>query len=245
MTQGKRLVWAGGAVFLLGVFAMLPARVIHHWFSPAELKLAGIEGTIWHGRAAEADLAGVYLRELRWTFRPLSLLRGRLAYRIAATPAGGFIEADAALGFLGAMHVDDLRASVPVSAVAGPLRIADVAGELNLQLASLRIENGWPQFAEGRAAVANLVLRALAPGPLGDFTADIQTTDGAILGSVEDVRGMLELAATFSLGPDRSYSLIGRVGPTATAANSVRQQLGFLGTPDARGLREFRIEGVL
>jgi general secretion pathway protein N len=241
----KRLLLAGGAIFVLGIVLLFPARVAHHWFSPDAFQLAGIEGSIWKGTAAEASVAGIYLSKVRWSFSPLALLRGRLAYSVAAEPASGFVESELALGFLGTLYVDTLNAAAPLAVFRDALRLDDVAGDVTLQLKKITIEDGWPNHVEGRAAVANLVLRALAAGSLGDFQAEVQTTDSTIIGSVEDVSGMLELAGTLTVNPDRSYALIGRVGPTATAIDSVKQQLSFLGTPDARGLREFRVEGAL
>ncbi|MBT8097131.1 MAG: type II secretion system protein N [Woeseia sp.] len=245
MTTLKRLLLLGAAITLSGLILMFPARVAHHWFSPPELQVAGITGSIWQGGAAEATLAGVYLSDLSWSFSPWSLLRGRLAYEVAAQPVNGFVELDAAVGFLGTLYIDALNAALPISALAGPLRVEDVAGDVSLQLSAIRIKDGWPRHLEGRAAVANLKMRALAPGPVGDFQAEFQTSDEALVGVVEDVRGMLELAGTLTLNPDRSYALLGRVGATTSATDAVKQQLSFLGTPDARGLREFRIEGAL
>lgn len=245
MISTKRLLVLGGVTFLLGLVLAFPARVAYHWFSPEQLQVAGIDGTVWRGSAAEATIAGVYVSKLQWSFKPLSLLRGRIAYDLTAEPASGFIEGEFAFGLLGTVYIDTLNAAGPLSALRGPLRLDDVAGDMTLQLTGITIEDGWPNHVAGRAAVANLVLRALAPGAVGDFQAEFQTTDGTIIGSVEDVRGMLELAGTLTLNTDRSYALIGRVGPTSSAIDSVKQQLSFLGTPDARGLREFRVEGAL
>lgn len=245
MKESKRLVLAGCATLLLGIVLLFPARVAHHWFAPDALQMAGIDGSIWSGTAAEASIAGIYLSNVQWSLRPFALLRGRLAYDLAAEPASGFIESELAVSFLGTVYVATLNAATPLSVFRNVLRLDDVAGDLSLQLADIVVEDGWPSDVAGRAAVANLVLRALAPGPLGDFQVEVQTTDGTIIGSVEDVRGMLELAGTLTVNADRSYALIGRVGPTASAIESVKQQLSFLGTPDARGLREFRVEGAL
>ncbi|MEQ8204540.1 MAG: type II secretion system protein N, partial [Woeseia sp.] len=76
MTNWKRLLIAGGVVFLLGLITMLPARGIHHWVSPAELQLAGIDGTVWNGAANEALMDGIYLQNLRWKIRPFAVFTG-------------------------------------------------------------------------------------------------------------------------------------------------------------------------
>ena len=244
MRLRKRLLVAGGAVLLAGLVAMLPARVLHAWLAPPELALAGIEGTLWNGRAGEAQIGAAYLRNLSWSFRPLALFTGRLAYRVEAEPPGGFIDAEVTLS-PGGIALPTLRAALPLSAFAGVAPLADVSGEVTLQVADIELENGWPTSLSGQAGLSNLLVRALATQPLGDFRAEFMTSGDTITGSVEDTGGMLDVAATLTLAPDRSYALIGRVGATASAATSVVEQLRFLGTPDARGLREFRLEGSL
>ena len=240
----KRLLLAGGAVLLAGLVATFPARVLHAWLAPPSLALAGIEGTIWNGRASEAQIGAAYLRELRWTFRPLRLFTGRLAYRIEAEPPGGFIDADVALG-PGGVGLPSLRAALPLAAFAGIAPLADISGDVTLQFEDVELDDGWPTALSGQAGLSNLLVRALAAQPLGDFRAEFVTGGDAITASVEDLRGMLDVAATLTLARDRSYALVGRVGATASAATSVVEQLRFLGTADERGLREFRLEGSL
>lgn len=245
MGSWKRLLMAGLAVFAAGLIVRLPAAAVHGWFSPPGLKLAGIEGSIWNGGAREAEIEGVYLRNLRWDWQALQLFTGRLAYALEADPVSGFIDARAALTLAGNIHIAELNAALPLSALQSALRSDDIAGDISLKLSDVRITDGWPAELQGQAGASNLLVRALAPNPIGNYRAEFQTTGDAIIGSIEDVSGMLDVAATLTLRPDRSYSLIGRVAPTATATPPVVQQISFLGSPDARGLREFRLEGAL
>ncbi len=245
MPNLRRLLVTGAAVTLAGLIAMLPARVAHRWLSPADVQLAGIDGSVWNGGAAEALIGGVYLRELRWSLRPFKLLTGRLGYRLQAEPAGGFLESDFAITVGGSLAVDSLRAAVPLAVFSATLPLDDISGQVTLRLEDVLVEDGWPSRLSGQAGVARLLVLPLAPEPLGDFRAEFQTADGTIVGSVEDLAGMLDVAATLTLKPDKSYALIGQVGTTADASQSVVQQLKFLGTPDDRGLREFRLEGSL
>jgi len=245
MRHARRIAAAGLAVLLAGLVVLLPARVVHAWLSPDALRLAGIEGTLWSGRAAEAQVGGAYLRNLEWSIRPLELFTGRVGIDLRAEPPGGFVESDLAVSAGGRLAVDTLRAALPLAALDGLLPLGDVSGNLTLQLADVVVEDGWPVRLAGEAGVSELTVRPLATAPLGSFRADFQTADSAIVGAVEDVSGMLDVAATLTLTPDRAYALVGRVGPTPTAAPSLVEQLRFLGSPDARGLREFRIEGAL
>ncbi|MCB1845679.1 MAG: type II secretion system protein N [Halioglobus sp.] len=245
MTAWKRLLAIGGLVCLLGLLTTLPARVVHSWASPEQLKLAGIDGSLWNGSANEASIQGLYLQKLQWSFQPLSLPAGKLAYAVRAQPAGGFMEGRVAIGFGGKISIDGLNMAIPLSALQNAVRIDDVAGDITLRLDEVQLSDGWPTRVSGQAGVSGLVLRALSPAPLGNYKAEFQTRDDGVIGSVEDQGGMLKVAATLRLNPDRSYALIGQVGPTATASSTVVEQLGYLGSPDARGLREFRLEGSL
>ncbi len=244
MPGRKRLLVVGGAVLLTGLVVMFPARVLHAWLSPPGVELSGIEGSVWSGRASAARVGGAYLANLRWSFRPLALFTGRLSYRVEAEPPGGFVDAELTTG-LGGLRLPALRAAVPLSAFAGVAPLADISGEVSLQLEDVVLRDGWPVRLHGQAGISGLLVRALAAEPLGDYRAEFASEDETITGSVEDLRGMLDVAATLTLAPDRSYSLVGRVAANATAATSVVEQLRFLGSADARGLREFRLEGSL
>lgn len=245
MPSIRRLLSVGSTVLLLGVILMFPARVAHQWFSPEVLQVAGITGTIWSGTAREASANGVYLRNLSWKVRPLRLLLGQLAYAVEADPAGGFLETYVSIGLSGNVRLQNTNAALPMSALQSALRMNDVSGDITLRLSEALLADGWPEELEGTVGVSQLLVRALAPAPLGNFTAEFQSGDEGIVGSVEDVSGMLDVAAVLTLQPDRSYSLIGQVAATAEAPASLTQQLQYLGSADARGLRNFRLEGTL
>lgn len=245
MPSVSRLLVVGGIVLLLGVIIMFPARVAHHWFSPAAVQVAGIDGTVWSGSAREASAHGVYLRNLHWKMQPLRLLLGQVAYYVEADPAGGFLETDVSVGLTGTVRLRNTRAALPLTALHGALRIDDIGGDISLQLSEARLSDGWPEQLEGTVGISGLLVRALAPSPLGNFTAEFQSNDDDIVGSVEDVSGMLDVAGIVTLKPDRSYSLIGQVAATAEAPASLTQQLQYLGSANARGLRDFRLEGTL
>jgi hypothetical protein len=56
---------------------------------------------------------------------------------------------------------------------------------------------------------------------------------------------VLELVGTIRLTPDRNYEFIGQVAAKPNAPLNITQQLQYLGTPNSRGQREFRLEGRL
>jgi len=245
MASPKRLILAGIATLVIGLISTFPARVAYQWFAPGELKLGGISGSIWRGAAAQGSAGGVYLTNIKWRFRPLGLLTGKLQFATSGNPASGFFDADIALGAGGSFTLSDVAAAVPLSALADAFPLSGIEGDVSLQFEELVIKGGVPVEATGTINIANLVSRYLAPTPLGDFRAEFQTADDGIVGSVEAVSGVLELAGTIRLTQDRNFKFVGQVAAKPNAPLSITQQLQFLGTPNSRGQREFRLEGQL
>ena len=106
MKLTSRLLIVGTVTLLIGVIVMFPARVAYQWASPPGVAIAGIEGTAWNGRAQEAEVAGVYLRNIGWRVKPLAFFTGRLGLALEADTASGFVNADVALGAGGRMARD-------------------------------------------------------------------------------------------------------------------------------------------
>jgi general secretion pathway protein N len=244
MGNTRRLILAGVVTLLVGLIITFPARVAYQWFGPGGLKLSGIAGSIWRGSAKQGSASGIYLTDIRWSFRPLALLRGRLGYAISSNPASGFLDANVAIG-VGGVNMSDVNGAISLAALGDALPLKGIEGDVSLRFDKLVIRDGWTVGAIGTVDIANLVSRYLSPSVLGDYRAEFQSADEGILASVEAVSGVLELAGTITLTADRSYALIGQVAAKPSAPPAIRQQLQYLGSPDARGMRDFRVEGQL
>lgn len=240
----RRLIILGSAVFLLGLIVMFPARVAYQAFAPPALRLTGISGSVWNGTAAEGEVAGVHLANLRWTFVFSSLFRGRLGYDVTVAPAGGFLDSRVAIG-PGAVVFSGLDAAVAIAALQQLIPAPGIEGNVRLQFADLRIDDGLPVAADGTIDLTGLVVRGLSPTPIGDFRAQLASSDRSISGSVEDVNAVLDIAASLRIGADRTYLLEGLVAPTPRTPSGIVEQLRFLGSANTRGQRPFRFEGRL
>lgn len=243
MRNVKRLILAGIVTFIAGLIITFPARVAYQWFAPAELKLSGIDGSIWRGSAAQGYAGSVYLTNIKWSFQPLALLSGRLGFATSSNPASGFLDADIAIGPSGSLTMSEVAGTISLVALADTFPLNGIEGDVSLQFDRLVVDNGIPIEVAGTIRIANFVSRYLSPSPLGDFRAEFQTAESGILGTVEALSGMLDVAGTIRMSEDRSYEVVGQVAAKPGAPAGVRQQLQYLGTPDARGLREFRLEG--
>lgn len=242
MSISKRLVIIAVVTLLAGLLARFPARVAYHLLGPSEVQLAGIDGTIWRGSAAEGQAAGIYIRNMTWVFKPLSLIAGKVVYATSMNPANGFLTTNIAAGFGGIVFAD-LDGTLPIVALQNLIGAPGVDGAIKFRFDELKIQAGAPVSADGTAEINNLYVRGLATTSIGDFRAEFSTTAEGILASVEDSAAIIDLAGTLRITPDRIYSLTGLIAPTASTPTTVIDQLKFLGSPNARGQREFRFEG--
>ena len=141
MPDRSRLILVASITFVVGIVVFFPARVAYHWFAPPDFTLAGIQGSIWQGSAGEASVAGIYLRDLNWRMRPLSLLAGKVRYAVDAKPVSGFLEGNVAVGITGTMQASDLIVSMPLQSLQQLVQVPGLSGNLSLRFAELRIEN--------------------------------------------------------------------------------------------------------
>ncbi|MGH8135088.1 MAG: type II secretion system protein N, partial [Steroidobacteraceae bacterium] len=86
MARKGLLVAAGVAAFLVFLIAMVPATVLTRWLPPG-IAVAGLNGTIWSGRASSLGLRGRDLGAASWSCRPWPLLVFEWSCRVSLQPS--------------------------------------------------------------------------------------------------------------------------------------------------------------
>lgn len=243
MADRKLLVLVGIATFLIGACLKFPARVAYDWFAPNSLQLSGIDGSPWHGEAAAGTANDLYFTRLKWAFKPLALITGKLSFQISVDTSAGPISTSVGIGLGGTLSMSDLQGRLSLDALHPALHANRIDGILNIQLQSLVLQNGWPSEVNGRIDIGNLFAGALGSTPLGNFTAEFSTGDDGIVAEVEDAGAIFDVIGTIRLGDDRSYSLLGFVAENSKTPAAIKQNLRLLGSPDQNGQRQFRFEG--
>jgi hypothetical protein len=241
----RRPLLAGVVTLLVGLVVLFPARVAWYWAAPEGVALSGIAGSIWSGSAFEASANGLYLRDINWRWLPAKLFAGQMAYRIAAVPGSGFVNADIGVTPGGRVHISALRGSVPLPALESLIGVPGLAGSADVNIATIELADGLPVTADGTVDVSGLVVPLIAPVPLGSYHAEVQTRDGAILATVQDNGAVVDLAGRLQLGSERDYDFLGYVAPNDDTPPALLRQMEFLGSQNERGQYELRLSGVL
>lgn len=243
MQKRHRWVLAGLAAVLVFIVIAFPAGLAYRWFAPPELRLSGINGSVWRGHAVEGAATDIYIRNLQWNFRPTALLSGKIAFRSHAELAGGFIDADLAVSPGGAVILSNMTGDIALQAFKESFQLEGFEGRLALDFERMKIVDGVPVEAVGSLAVEGLRAPRLSNAPIGDYHAEFDSGPDGISGTVADQSGVFDLDGKILVDANRAYSFIGRIAASPQAPAALRQQLEFLGSPDEQGRREFRIEG--
>lgn len=245
MTLRSRLLLVGIATTLVCLCVFFPARVAYQWFTPPNVALAAIDGTIWRGRAGEAQFGGLYVRNLEWRVKPLALFGGQLKLGIAADTGGGFIEGDIGLRTGGRVAMSDVRAALALQSLQDVFNLPGLAGKANAQFERLAFRDGLPTAAVGTIEIADLQAPLIDRGPLGGYRAEFFTQESGVLASVEDTDGLVDVAGSLQISADRTIQFVAQVAAKNTTPAHLREQMKFLGTPNSRGQYELRLEGRL
>lgn len=245
MPTRRRLIIAGFLTLVAGLIILFPARVAYNWIAPPGVMLSGISGSIWSGAARRMTIEDFYIGDLTWQARPHRLLLGQMAYSIQGKPAAGFIESDLAIGFGGTIYFNDLIGSFPVHLLEQVSGIRGLRGNASVNFEQLIISGGMPISMSGTLEVSGLTLPLVAPTPIGGYRAVFFTQEDGIVASIEDTDGVVDLAGSFKLTPDRNYRFLGQLAAKPETPSQVRQQMVFLGTPNERDQYELRLEGQL
>ncbi len=247
MPRPRRLLLLGGLTFLAGVVMFFPARVAYEWFAPPEVRVAGIEGTVWSGAAAEARVPALYLRNLTWSLRPSGLLRGRIGFAVAGEPAGGFIEGIVGITPGGTVHLADVMGSMPLDLLRESVGSPGLSGALSLRVDSLEVRDGRPVAGQATFQVADLREPRVDSGSLGGYRGVVTTNEQGLAVHYEDTDGVIDIEGRVDVAGDGTFRHTARLRPKPATPPQIRQFIGSLPlAADGSDWREAVLgEGVL
>ena len=247
-----RAAWIalGAAAYVAFAIASFPASAAYHWFAPADLRLSGLQGTVWSGRADLGSTGTLGFHNIRWQLRPWSILLARPSVRFETSLGDGFLHADVRVG-AGEVVLRGLRAGCSLSTLAAVLPIDGIRGQISVDLTELVLQDGRPAGATGTLRLAQLTVPSLVPGGVGDSIAlgsyhvSLAGT-GALRGAFEDQGGPLQVRGSVSLSADGRYEISGLAQAAPDAPLALVRGLEMLtGAPDETGMRAFSFTGTI
>ena len=157
---------------------------------------------------------------------------GKAHYDISGTPVSGFFESEVTLSLGGTLTLSNLSASVPLQMFEEASNIAGLRGNASLQFERLELTAGRAAAMDGSVDIANLSVPILGDTSLGGYRAEFYTQNNGIVASVEDTDGVVDVAGSLQLNPDKTYAFRGQVVAKPNTPESLTNQLRYL--PDER-----------
>jgi general secretion pathway protein N len=231
------------------IAATLPASTAYNYFGDklGALKLSGLSGTIWDGRASSAQVFGQELGALTWQLKAKPLLTDAVV-DVHLNLDGGAVAAttDAQRSQLGEISVSNGTFHFPASLASPALDIpqlnllGDIEGKLDhAQLNGVLLTN-----AGGTLHWKNAAVSGAAQAQLGELEASFSSdTNGVIHGTAHDLGGPLKLDGTFNVGGG-NFDVDAHLAPR-DGNPQVAEALRFIGQPEADGSSHLIIRGQL
>lgn len=230
---------------LLMLILQFPAITAINSINKNNLKVNGVNGTIWKGSASEISSNEIYLRQTRWKIVPSELLKGNLTFDISTYPFNGQLKFNLILDLMNNLSATDIKGNFPNDILEIIAPFLGVSSEIDINIKSLSLNNKNINQLEGQILLNNLVMKGISNRVLGSYKIDLFERNGEIYGSIDDVSGEVDIAATMSLTLSGKYIIDGAVSEKQNTSNQVRTILSFLGAQNENGQRSFRFEGEI
>jgi general secretion pathway protein N len=207
-----------------------------------------VTGSALWGTAEGVTFGTAGLESVAWRPSLWPLLAGRLGVHIAVTDRELELAGLAAMGLDRQMAISDLSGRLPLPKAVALLGRPPppLLGELDLNGVAAHFDlNRRLQAAFGTITLRGTRTSFGRPLELGDYTADLNTTDQGIVAVIRDGGGPLEVTGTLTLTPEGRYRFNGQVAVRDAGNRELRQVLGMLGQPGRDGKWTLDLSGVL
>ena len=242
--QKKQLLISLFALLLM-LILQFPAITAINSINKNNLKVNGVNGTVWKGSASEISSNEIYLRQTKWKIVPSELLKGNLTFDISTYPFNGQLKFNLILDLMNNLSATDIKGNFPNDTLEIIAPFLGVSSEIDMNIKSLSLNNKGINQLEGQILLNNLVMKGISNRVLGSYKIDLFERNGEIYGSIDDVSGEVDIAATMSLTLSGKYIIDGAVSAKQNTSNQVRTILSFLGAQNENGQRSFRFEGEI
>ncbi len=242
--QKKQLLISLFALLLM-LILQFPAITAINSINKNNLKVNGVNGTVWKGSASEISSNEIYLRQTKWKIVPSELLKGNLTFDISTYPFNGQLKFNLILDLMNNLSATDIKGNFPNDTLEIIAPFLGVSSEIDMNIKSLSLDNKDINQLEGQILLNNLVMKGISNRVLGSYKIDLFERNSEIYGSIDDVSGEVDIAATMSLTLSGKYIIDGAVSAKQNTSNQVRTILSFLGAQNENGQRSFRFEGEI
>lgn len=206
---------------------------------PEGIKLDGLSGPLWSGSAASFQWKGQSFGSLTWELNFLRLFLGQADLSINLSGVSG-LSVDGHVGYsFGGAYAKNLKVVAPAMIVnpyiTAPVPIS-LSGQFKLSLSDYQVSKPLCSKLNGNLtwSQAQVVTQigTVDPGPVA---ATLSCNAGSVVAKGKSNSDSIETEFDVSLKPNQTVSLQGFLKPGPALSEGLKNQLKWLGAPDAEG----------
>ena len=238
----RRTVAAGLVAWLVFLTATIPAdRALALAPQIPGVAIGNVQGTLWRGQASRLVAKGVQIENVRWRFKPLSMVLARLEFDVEGTLEDKPLHAIAGKVLFGEPYLEDVQLSISAAEVLYRLGVdkVSIGGQLMLDLDDVFFSPaGIPMFSgQVRWTPANFDAPLIMS--LGTATLTTQHDGNLTRGNLVADGGALQVQADVSLEAGGAYKLNATIHEKGTMPQAVKK---FLSTFAENENGSYRLE---
>ncbi|MEZ5568137.1 MAG: type II secretion system protein N [Halioglobus sp.] len=228
-------------VFIAVLIATAPARLLTYLLPDEQIVLAGVDGTLWRGRASRAMLqlppGYLHLGAVNWSLDPVSLLLFAPRIRVESAWGGQVLEGE--LRVRGNRDIDLKNFEMQIAADLVQ-RFAPLAvdGLVSAHFEQLALRDGLPHSARGRLVWQDAGFQSPRGRiALGSYAVDLAQVPGeALVGEVLTLGGALRAEGRVELR-GRAYDIDIALHGDGPLDSELTNALALMATPQGEGYR--------
>lgn len=233
---------------LISVIIHIPAHIALNYLPPIPgIKYSGISGSVWNGQAASLHWQDLSLGSLSWNFNFISIFMGKIDVSVDLKGVAG-LSGDGHIGYsFNGVYVDNLRFFTPASIVKNFISMpfpVDLSGKFKLSVQNYQANKPLCNLLNGNLIWDNAQIvtpiGTIDPGPA---SATFSCKAGNVVAKSRSKSEAIETEFDVSLSPNASYILNGYLKPGPTLSPDLKNQLKWLGSPDAKGRYQIDFSG--
>jgi general secretion pathway protein N len=242
-----------GIVFYLGfLLTTLPADLVYGYWKNSAGKatpvfLEGVDGSVWSGKVALANISGQQLQNLKWQFKPWKMLLGDAELAMYFKMKDGYGKGVLGYNVFGKTYARNLDAWLPMGWVLPMFNLGSLkpGGALAVNLKELQLRNKTVATALGSLVWQDAEITILKPMPLGSFKVELEPTNEGIKGVISDMGGPLQIEGLINLDQQGKYNLTAEVAVRDPNQQDLKSAISSLGRPDRNGKVKLQQSGDL
>lgn len=248
MSLIKKII-LGLVIYLVFLIALFPASLAVRLAPlPANISIAGVEGSVWSGSIETVSLPQRQLEQIRWDLSPWSLLLGKVKADVQIGSRGTAVNGKGTVSWsLSGISAKGLRFEAPDNFLIGNARLpfkTVIGGEVSLIVETLEQGLPWCEQLTGKLFLNHTeVKNQFGEYPLGDIELGLSCIDGKVQLQTSESQNQLGLSGTLQLAAEKQVIVTAKIKETDGQPEDLRKSLAFLGKKDSQGYYPISYQG--